>query len=107
MTTQKESILKQKIMRMLFNLPNSIWERIEQKSIKGTPDIIGCYKGRSFWLEVKNKIKKVKNYEKIQIIKLNKHTKAGGVSMILTQDNYKQEIEGIKDDRCKSDTGNE
>jgi hypothetical protein len=38
----KESVHVSWFMKKLRVLPNTWWTRIEQKSIRGTPDIIGC-----------------------------------------------------------------
>lgn len=37
-----ESAEVRKLLKQLWQVPQSWWTRIEQKSIRGTPDIFGC-----------------------------------------------------------------
>ena len=84
-------------MKELKAIPNSIWERVEQRSIRGTPDIIGCVLGFSFWIEVKVSFKRaVRSYEKLQMLKLERHRDAGGFSFVFTEENYKEIITFIR-----------
>ena len=34
-------------------MPGLHWQRIENGLARGTPDVEGCYQGRSFWIELK------------------------------------------------------
>ena len=87
-----EATLTRKILTLFRTLPNSWWERVEQKSICGTPDILGCYQGRMVAIEVKTSKGRL---SKIQEVKLDEIKKAGGLALVLNELNYKIEHERL------------
>ena len=48
-----ERIFREKCDKLLAKLPNSWWESIQQKAIRGTPDKIGCVNGHFVAIEFK------------------------------------------------------
>lgn len=70
----------------------------EAVSIRGIPDLIGCYKGRFFALELKRSKKEAE--KKTGRIVLQKYTislinKAGGIGRIVHPDNWEEVLEEI------------
>lgn len=70
----------------------------EALSIRGIPDLIGCYKGRFFALELKRSKKEAEKTS--GRIVLQKHTlglinKAGGIGRIVHPDNWEEVLEEI------------
>jgi hypothetical protein len=65
---------------------NGIWfESIQQQTIVGTPDIIGCILGRFFAVEVKSALGTA---SVIQKYKLENIKKAGGLSFIVAPQTF-------------------
>lgn len=48
-----ETSFKEKVMPVLRTLPNSYWDKIQQLSKHGTPDIYGCIHGQFIAIELK------------------------------------------------------
>ena len=51
---KQETKFREKVRPYLNKLPNSWWESVQQKSIRGTPDIIGCINGQFIAIELKS-----------------------------------------------------
>jgi len=80
-----ERKFRDKIMPKLKKIPDSWWESIQQMTIRGTPDILGCVKGNFVALELKAKKGKP---SKLQELKIKKINEAGGVGRIVYPDNF-------------------
>lgn len=68
------------------------WIKLSASSFQksGEPDIIGCYKGKFYAFELKKE--RVSKISKLQIFKLNKIEKNGGVSMKIFNLNQLKEL---------------
>lgn len=86
MAKKPETVFKERIQPRLKALPNSWWEKIQQVVIRGTPDIIGCVSGVFVALELKMSEKAP--IEPLQIHKLRKIEKAGGMAFIVYPENW-------------------
>lgn len=75
-------------MPHLRGIPGSWWEKIQQKSIRGTPDILGCVQGKFVALELKKDSKA--NIDELQKYKLEQISKAGGLSAIVYPENWEK-----------------
>lgn len=96
MSKKPESILKEKILAELRKLPCSWWEKIQQVGKRGTPDIIGCFLGSFYAIEIKEKITgTIARHEKLQMYKLRKIMDAGGAAIIITETNWKMQIRNL------------
>lgn len=73
-----ETKFRERIRPLLAALPNSWWESIQQKTINGTPDIIGCVNGQFVAIELKSERGKV---SKLQAYKLDCIRKAKGIAI--------------------------
>lgn len=74
---KSETVFRKKVRAVLEKIPNSWWESIQQKTIRGTPDIIGCVNGRFVAIELKSE-KGV--LAPLQEYKLNGIIKANGIA---------------------------
>ena len=81
----KESKLWKKINQLQKGRKDWHLTRIESSTINGIPDVFGCIKGRSFWLELKATDVKNCGLSKFQINWHLNHKKNGGVSYILQE----------------------
>lgn len=86
MARQKEAQFRSRIKPQLESLPRSKWFRIEQQSLRGTPDTLGVIDGVFVAIEFK------KSYEdkptKLQQYELQKVADAGGVAIVACPENW-------------------
>ena len=86
MAKKPETKFKEKVMPLLKALPMSWWEKIQQKSISGTPDILGCINGTFIAIELKSSIDSP--ITGLQKHKLELIDNAGGVALVVHPDNW-------------------
>lgn len=72
-------------MKALSLIPNSFWESIQQKTIGGTPDVLGCINGFFIAIEFKSAKGTV---SALQDYKLKRIAKAGGIAFVCWPDNF-------------------
>lgn len=89
-----ENIFKNRARKELEEIPNSWWETIQQKSIRGTPDIIGCVCGVFIALEFKASEKATRS--KLQVYKSEKIKKCKGISLFVYPENWDSVISFLK-----------
>ena len=88
--TKTESQVKKEILVALKkNFPKGVWYKIHGSlhQERGLPDILGCYNGKFFGIEIKAPGKE-KNVTKYQIYQLNNILKAGGFSLVTSDPKY-------------------
>ncbi len=92
-------------MKYLNQIPGSWWTRIEQQSINGTPDTIGCIRGNFFALEFKSsdnaKVSALQRHNLSQI------TACGGNALIVTPQNWRDILLAIEFFSAKDSIVNE
>jgi hypothetical protein len=76
-----ETVFRRKLQKKLDQLPKSWFESIQQKTISGTPDILGCVAGRFVALELKADEKSP--ISALQELKLERIREAGGVGLVV------------------------
>lgn len=86
MAQQRESRFKVKVLKALRMLPNSWWVKIQQASINGTPDILGCLDGQFFALELKRDAKA--RVSRLQDYILKEIERGGGISFLVYPENW-------------------
>ncbi len=92
-----EAGLKKRILKELIKIPKSFWESIQQRSVRGTSDIVGTVQGVSYRIEVKEKFKaKLEDREWLQMHYLSRHAQAGGTSILMHGRNWQRQIEWIR-----------
>ena len=87
MAEKQETTFRKATYAWLDQLPNSYWESIQQKAIKGTPDRAGVINGISVWLEYKTDEGEL---EEIQKVKIKKLRQAGAAVFVVQPHNWKR-----------------
>lgn len=82
-----------RVRPLLDALPNSWFESIQQKTIRGTPDLIGCINGGFVAIEFKSSDGDV---SKLQEYKLNRIAAAGGFGIVVSPKSWKHVYELLK-----------
>lgn len=93
MAKKPETVFRERIDKILKSIPNSWWESVDQKSIVGSPDKIGCVNGHFVALEFKAS-EKAKRGE-LQIHKAKKIKQAGGLHYFVYPENFKEVLADI------------
>lgn len=86
---QKETVFKIKVMAHLKATPGLWFTKVSQRSVRGIPDIIGCYRGRLFAWELKVGRNKVAP-KGLQAYHLRCIEEAGGIAREVNPDNFEQ-----------------
>lgn len=88
MPRKSETKFKEKIKPLLEKLPNTWVEKIQQVSIRGTPDFILCVNGKFIALELKKD--KYEKADPLQEYKLNKIIDSGGIGIVVCPENWEE-----------------
>ena len=88
MSKKLETIFKEKVKKELAKIPNSFFEKIQQVTIRGTPDFLGCIDGRMIAIELKKSLKE--KPDALQEYKLSQIAQAGGIGFVMTPENFKE-----------------
>ena len=83
---QPETILKEKVLADLKTLPNTWHVKVQQTTIRGTPDILACVNG--FFVALELKRDNAQRPDKLQDYQLVKIREAGGASFIVHPENW-------------------
>jgi len=89
-----ETKFKEKVVKDLKELRYIWFTKTQQKSLRGTPDIIGCINGYFFALELKSSRKG--KISALQSYNLQKVVEAGGRSWIAYPENWEEVFNEIK-----------
>lgn len=89
-----ETKFRKKFRKYLDEIPNSWFESIQQKTINGTPDILGCINGIFVALELKSSAKAP--ITPLQAFKIEAINAAGGCSAIVHPGNFKDVLEALR-----------
>lgn len=95
MSQKPETVFRTKFRKRLEAISNTWWESIQQKTICGTPDIIGCVAGSFIGLELKADDKS--EVTVLQDLKLRNIAKAGGLGIVVRPSNADDVISLIID----------
>lgn len=94
MSKKKETVFKEKFLPKLKALPGSWVEKIQQRAIRGTPDILMCYYGWFLAFELKGTEDDVA--DELQKHNLQKIERAGGYSFIVTPENAEETLRFVR-----------
>ncbi len=86
---QPETRFKYKVKERLDAIENLWYEKIQQVTIRGTPDFLICYAGHFVAWELKVGKNTATN---LQQYILDKITKAGGMALVVTPENLDEAI---------------
>lgn len=89
-----ETIFRKKVMERLKRLPDSWWESVQQRTITGSPDVVGCIRGRMIAVELKSEEGKA---TKLQLHKLKKIREAGGLSYVVRPSTFEGVFSSLLD----------
>lgn len=81
-----ETRFKLRIMPLLRKIPGSWWVKIQQITIRGTPDIIGCVRGTMVVLELKKGKDEVP--QPLQVYNIHAAKLAGAYAEVLYPENW-------------------
>lgn len=84
---KNETIFKHKIQKILKEIPDLWFVKIQMVSVRGIPDLLICHKGRFIAFELKVGDN---DLDPLQDRILTRINKAGGIALELTPDNYKE-----------------
>lgn len=74
-------------------IPNSFWESIQQKTIKGTPDILGVVGGTFIAIELKAGRWQATELQKL---KLKRIEEAGGIALVVNPSNASEVLSYLR-----------
>lgn len=80
--SRSEKQVQTDIVKYLRSVPELYFNKHSDRFVKGVPDILGCYRGRFFAIEVKRE--KGGSVSPLQKIHLGNINKAGGYNLITT-----------------------
>jgi hypothetical protein len=90
---KKETLFKERIAPHLERLPNTWFVKIQQRAIRGTPDILLCVNGIFVALELKKSDKEKRDL--LQDHNLDKINKSGGLGIKTTPGNWLAVLEAL------------
>jgi len=103
MAKQPETILKEKVLLALRQLPCTYAVKIQQVSIRGIPDILACIRGKFVALELKRDAKQ--KPEPLQQHELGKIQKADGLAFVVSPENWQEVLAMLTDLAEGTDNG--
>ena len=93
MAKKLETTFKEKVYEELKKIPNLVAFKIQQLTIRGTPDFLICANGMFIALELKSGSKKP---DALQEYNLQRVNKAKGLGLAMSPSNYEKTMEVIK-----------
>lgn len=95
MPRQREGLFKDVFLKQLRTIPFSWWEKIQQVSIRGTPDVIGVVRGNFVAIELKTNCGIV---SPIQYLKLDLIKQAGGIAEVVSPANAEEILKILRNE---------
>lgn len=89
---QNETKFKISLRKKLDQIPYSVWFKIQQRSIRGVPDFLGCVNGVFIALELKTDKGKL---DKLQQHYLMEIAAAGGYARMVAPKNQEEVLEDL------------
>jgi len=93
MAKNPETLLKDKVLWDLKNLPNTYARKIQQVVIRGTPDILACINGHFVALELKRSPKE--SPDPLQTYEIRQIEKAGGQAYVVNPENWPRVLDAL------------
>lgn len=93
-----ESTFKKKVMKDLNAIDGMFVFSKEAKSLRGYPDIIGCYRGRFFGWELKRSESEARKQTGRIVLQrhiLTQVQQSGGIGEIVHPDNYQEKLSAL------------
>lgn len=93
MSLKPETRFKVRALERLRAIPGSEWEKIQQKAIRGTLDIFGCYRGRMVVIELKTDNGTL---DPLQRYRITRWQRSGAMVITMTPTTLEKDIETIR-----------
>lgn len=90
---QNETAFKLRIRPKITAIPNSIFFKIQQRAVRGVPDLIGCINGKFVALELKVDKHRA---DPLQAHYLKKIAESGGISFLVTPENFEEVYQQLR-----------
>jgi Holliday junction resolvase len=87
-----ETQFKTKVMRKLKE-KGGFWYKTSDKFVRGIPDILGCFKGKFYALELKVGKNKATDLQKYTVDEINENE---GKAYVVYPDNFPEVLESIE-----------
>ena len=98
MAQKPETKFYNRIRPFLDDIPHSFWIRVDQRSHRGDPDIIGCINGQFIALELKKDDKT--NPSKLQDYVLKRIADTNGIALVLNPQNFEESYAMLMELSC-------
>ena len=92
MPKKPETLLKEKVLADLRTIDCCWYAKIQQTTIRGTPDILACINGYFIAIELKTELGKL---DKLQSYTLAKISKSGGLAYTVTPSNWQDTFDDL------------
>lgn len=89
-----ETRFKNRIRPLLNALPNSWWVKTSQRSVRGTPDLLGCVNGMFIALELKRS--ESARIDPLQEHNINKIIAARGLAFLVFPENWQKVFQTLQ-----------
>lgn len=93
MSQKPETRFKVRALEKLRAIPGSKWIKIQQKSIRGTPDVFGCYHGRMVAIELKTDDGATDPLQKYEI---RQWERSGALALVMSPATLEKDLEVIR-----------
>lgn len=90
MGKKPETKFKERVQKDLKKISFSHWTKIQQVALRGTPDIIGCIKGRFICIELKCSDKEYASA--LQRYELRQFELAGAISLVSSPETWDADL---------------
>ena len=87
---KKETLFKEKVQDDLRKIPNCWFVKVQQVSVRGTPDILACVNGVFVAIELKTETGKL---EELQEYNLRKIQDARGIAFVIIPGTWRYHLE--------------
>lgn len=89
MSLQGETMFSRRVQARLKAIPKLYHQKIQQKAIRGTADLILCYRGHFICWELKMAAGRL---SKLQAYEIERVQRAGGIAMVVTPANLEESL---------------
>ena len=93
MAKKPETVFLERIRPKLRQLANTWFVKIQQRTIRGTPDLIMCVNGQFVALEFKKSVKE--QADMLQAHTIEMINLAGGIALVVSPENWEKVLEAL------------
>lgn len=89
MGKKPETLFKERVQKDLRVIPNSWWQKISQRSVRGCPDILGCIQGRFIAIELKKS--KDAKIDALQTYNVRSINNTGAIALVSSPESWAED----------------